>query len=358
MVSILLRQISLIVLVFLLHYALSACGLASPASPTPTVVALTATLPPTETPAPTLTLTPQAPLAVLLAPPDADVNRVAPLQSTLAELAQQAGLRFEVRPALSTTELEDVRVVVALPPEDELASLVAAAPETQFLALDIPDIKPAPNLTVIVTQPGGSDQVGFLAGYLAAAITDDWRVGILSEEGTITGKAASLGFRNGMTFFCGLCLPFYPPFPNTGYPIVVNLPASAGPQDWQAAIASLKTWQVETVFVHPAVAGDQLLADLAEAEINLIITGPPSEAWREHWVASLGAPDPLQVVPDLWAKILAGQGGEQISLALGFTGVNPDLLSPGRQHVADEMLADLLAGFIDTGVDSQTGESR
>jgi hypothetical protein len=43
---------------------------------------------------------------------------------------------------------------------------------------------------------------------------------------------------------------------------------------------------------------------------------------------------------------------------LGFTGTNPDLLSPGRQQLVETMLADLLAGFIDTGVDPQTGESR
>ena len=357
LVSMLLRRIPIISLAFLMLSALPACGMASPVSPTPTAAAPTATLPPSQTPAPTLTLTPQAPLAVLLASPDSDPALSAALQSLLPPLAEQAGLRFEVRLALSAAELEGVRVVVAIPPEGDLASLVAAAPQTQFLALNVPGAQPAPNLTVVESQSGRPDQLGFLAGYLAAAITDDWRVGVLSEGGTPGGKAASLGYRNGMTFFCGLCLPFYPPYPNTGYPILVDLPAGAGEQDWQAAIESLKSWQVETVFVYP-VSDDQLLAELAEAGINFIIAAPPSESWRDHWVASLGAPDLLQAVPDLWAKILVGQGGEQVSLPLGFTGVNPDLLSPGRQHLAEEMLADLLAGFIDTGVDPQTGESR
>jgi hypothetical protein len=75
-------------------------------------------------------------------------------------------------------------------------------------------------------------------------------------------------------------------------------------------------------------------------------------------VASLGSQDPLQSLPGLWAKLLVGEGGEEVSLPLGFTGANPDLLSPGRQHLVERMLADLLAGFTDTGVDPQTGESR
>lgn len=356
--SLLLRRYFLNLFILLAILVLPACGEASPADPTPTVVALTVTSPPTETVTPSPPATSEASKAVLLAPAGSNPGLSDALQSVLPRLAEQAGLGYQVVSSLSAGELENVRVVVAIPPEDNLNSLVAAAPQTQFLALDMPGAQPAPNLTTVDTRAGRSDQLGFLAGYLAVAITDDWRVGVLSEAGTTGGKSASLGFRNGMTFFCGLCLPFYPPYPNTGYPIVVDLPAGAGPQDWQAAVASLETWQVETVFVYPAVADDQLLADLAAADINIIIAGPPSDGWRDHWVASLGTSDILQVVPDLWAKILAGQSGEQVALPLGFTGINPDLLSPGRQHMVDEMLADLLAGYIDTGVDPQTGESR
>jgi hypothetical protein len=47
-----------------------------------------------------------------------------------------------------------------------------------------------------------------------------------------------------------------------------------------------------------------------------------------------------------------------VTLGLGFTSVNHDLFSPGRQRMAEDLLAELLAGFIDTGVDPQTGESR
>jgi hypothetical protein len=297
-------------------------------------------------------------MAILLAPPDSDQATTAALQTMLTGLAAQAGLRFQVRPSLGVGGVGNVRIVVAIPPDPGLAALASSRPGTQFLAVGIPGLQPASNLSILDSQADRLDQMGFLAGYLAAVITGDWRVGIVSEEDTPAGKAASLGFRNGVTYFCGLCLPVYPPFPNGGYPVQVDLPAGAGSENWQATITYLASWQVETVFVNPSVADDKLLANLANADINLIVAGPPAEAWREHWVASLGAQDPLEAVPDLWSKLLAGKGGEHTSLPLGFTGVNPDLFSPGRQHLVETMLADLLAGFIDTGVDPQTGESR
>jgi hypothetical protein len=47
-----------------------------------------------------------------------------------------------------------------------------------------------------------------------------------------------------------------------------------------------------------------------------------------------------------------------VTLSVGLGNVNPDLVSPGRQQLVEAMLADLRVGFIDTGVDPQTGESR
>jgi hypothetical protein len=279
----------------------------------------------------------------------------------LSGLAEQSGLRFEVRPSLAASETENVRIVVAIPPDLGLAALAAAAPSVQFLAVGIQGLQPGTNLSVIAASADRPDQMGFVAGYVAAAVSEDWRGGVVSEQDIPAGKAASLGFNNGMTYFCGLCQPVYPPFPNLGYPVQIDLPAGAGPDDWQAAIAFLKTWQVGTVFVYPSLADESFLAELAQAEINLIVAGPPAgsgSAWRARWVASLGAWEPLHAVPDAWAKLLAGEGGELVSLPLEFTGINPDLFTPGRQRVAETMLADLLAGYIDTGVDPATGESR
>ena len=252
--------------------------------------------------------------------------------------------------------MQQARLVIALPPEDNLSEQVAAYPETSFLAIGYSGLEPAANLTILDSQAPPPDQVGFLAGYTAAAITTDWRVAVLTAAGTQDGKAIRQGFTNGVFYFCGLCRPVYPPFPTSGYPITIEIPAGNNPADLDAAINMLKSWQVGTAFVDPGLADDKFLSDLGDAGINLILTGPPPPGARAHWVASLGSTDPLKVVQDLLPSLLKGENspsttaGTNPDSALGFTDSNPDLLSPGRKDRVEEMLKDLRAGFIDTGV--------
>jgi hypothetical protein len=287
----------------------------------------------------------------LLAPNGADPALVESLQAYLDEQAAQEGLRFQVRPELSAGEMADVSIVVALPPAGNLGELASASPHTRFLAVNIPDLAPTANLNVIKLGSQRPDQVGFLAGYTAAEITPDWRAGILTAAGSGEGEAMRQGFVNGVFYFCGLCRPVYPPFPNTGYPITLQIPAGGNTADQQAAINQLRSWQVGTVFVDPAIADDALLDQLTQAGINFILAGQPPQQNRASWVASLGFGDSLQAVAEAWSALLEGEIGASSGLPLGFTETNPDLLSPGKQRLAEEMLKDLQAGFIDTGVD-------
>jgi len=333
---------------------LSACN----AAPSPSNLPLTSTPFPTSTPTVVPSPTPEAPIAVLLVQPSTDATLAATAQTLISDLAAQAGLRFQVRQALDPEQLAQAQVVVVLPPDPGLAALAEAAPETQFLALDLEGVEASKNVSIIQYPDERLDQLGFLAGFTAAIITPDWRVGVISEAETPAGKAARLGFINGVRYFCGLCLAVYPPYPPNGYPLTFDLSPAAEAETWQAAITYFKAWQVNTVFVAPSIAQERLLAQLADEGFNLILGQPPAPQWREHWVASLGVGDLQPAIAALWPHLLAGQGGQQVVLPLGFTAVNPDLLSPGRQGAVEEMLADLLAGAIDSGVDPQTGESR
>jgi len=295
-------------------------------------------------------------MVVLLAPEAADPRLVAELQAELTTLAAQAGYRFQLRPTLSPVELDQVRLVVALPPYPGLVDLAAAGMGAQFLAINFTDLQATDNLSVVAGPQDRPDQVGFLAGYTAAAISEDYRTGVISESETVTGNASRLGFINGVTFFCGLCRPVYPPFPQTGYPITVELPVDAGPEDWAATVTYLSSWEVQTVFVQPSLADERFLATLAEGGIHYILADTVPAGRKDQWVASLGYKDPLDDVRVLLPNLLDGQNKQHVILPLSFIAVNPELLSPGRRSLAERMLADLLAGYIDTGVGPLTGE--
>ena len=335
---------------------LAACG-KSPASPTATQEPVA---PPTLTPEPlpsaTSTSIPLPALAVLLAGPGADTALAGVLQTTLNDTITAAGLHWQIRQQLSPAELGlAVSLVIALPPDPGLVALAAAAPQTQFLAVGIQGLEPTSNLSIVGALGPQPDQQGFIAGYIAAMLTPDWRVGAITLSDSAEGRAARSGFLNGAVFFCGLCMQSYPPYYD--YPRYVELPTGATSAEWQAAANHMIDYYVETVYVAPGAGDPAMLATLAAAGVNLIGSGTPAEAIRPNWVVSFST-DPLAQVQMLVPQLLQGLGRQNLPLPLDFTQVNPALLTPGKQNLAAQVLSDLLAGYIDTGVDLATGENQ
>jgi hypothetical protein len=341
---------------------LAACTNAAP-TPTPAP-----TRPPTATatPAPTATVTPTAtptalpPLIILLRPADAAAALADPLEAFLHDTAETAGMRWQVRPALTAKDVPaEAHLLVILPGAGVdvagVSAIAAAVPDARILCIGIPGLAAAANLTTVQLGSGRPDQLGFIAGFIAAMLTPDYRSGMVGLSDDAAAKAAYHGFLNGDTYYCGLCLQSYPPF--YSYPLYVEAAANADATTWWGNGEFLKDHQAETVFIYPGAGDEAMLRQLAEQGIRLIGTQPPSEELRPAWVASLRT-DPLPTILALIPQILAGQGGQEVTVPLQISDVNGELLSPGRLRYANEVLADLLAGFTDTGVDPLTGEIK
>jgi hypothetical protein len=322
--------------------------LAQEASPTALV-----TLPaePTETPTP---LPPSR--ALLLAPPGADLALADELEAGLRPALEQAGVSLERLPGLKAAGIQpDVRLVVVLPPDPGVAGLAAAAPQAQFLAVGIPGLQPAANLSLVGAEGRRPDQEGFIAGVVAAMITADWRVGVLSTSDSPEGKAYRQGFLNGAVYFCGLCNPNFGPI--VDYPVYAEAAAGASATDWQAAVQALVDSAVQTVYVSPLVTDPAAWEALAAAEMALISGVPLPEGLAERGVVQVSS-NPLPAVLELLPRLLAGEGGFSEALPLRLVGANEERFGSGRQQRAQETLADLLAGYIDPGVDLLTGDSK
>lgn len=323
--------------------------------------AQTATPASTNTPSPTATLvatstpTPPPSTALFIIPPQADQPLASEIKPTLEQLAKGSGMRFSVQSGLDARDLTpEVKVVVLLPPFDSLESLASAAMTTQFIALGFAGLQPAANLSVI----GGSDrpdQIGFMAGVIAAMLTEDWRVGIISLSDTPAGNAARLGFQSGVVYFCGLCRPYYPP--SVAYPIIAQLPSNASQTEGQAAAQTMIGQSVKTVYVYPGAGDEAMLATLTQAGIHLIGGTSPTNSSQAAWIASLKM-DILPALQTAWPQVLSGKGGLQIPANLIITDVNPALFSQGRQDLAKKIMSDLTSGAIDTKVDPLTGNSH
>lgn len=326
----------------------------TPAAPTGT---LSAPIPPTETaPLPTATPTPEPLRVLLLRSPESDPGMAALVEGALDTLAPPSGVRWESRESLAAHELtENVPLVIVLPPDPGVAALAAGAPETTFLTIGVPGVEPGPNLTVVGSQGFRPDQQAFLAGYLAAIITSDWRVGVITAADTPAGAAAREGFINGVVYFCGLCRPISPPF--QPYPLAVTVAAGTGEAGWRTAAEQLVAQAVETVYVAPALSAPGLIGTLDAAGLRVIAGTPRAEGEGDDRVATV-RPAPEQALESLWPELLVGEGDRSLPMPLTITDVGPGGPSLGRLGLAEALIPDLIGGLVDTGVDPLTGERR
>ncbi|RCK74740.1 MAG: hypothetical protein ANABAC_1457 [Anaerolineae bacterium] len=331
---------------------LTACTGSVDSTPTAANPLSTATF----TPEPTLTPTPFPPAIVLIAPQAEGTPWFNETNSVLAEIARQENLLFEIKPSITVEEIQSrpIPLVVILPDGIDPAALAESAPQTQFLAVGHASLSPQTNLSVITAQPYRPDWEGFVAGFIAAAVTEDWRVAVVSDSDTTEGKAAQNAFRNGVRYFCGLCQPLYPPFPVPTYPLYGQLSSTSASSDVDSLIAYFQTWSVKTVFFHQPAP--EWLTAFGQAGFNLISDQPPPPTLGERWIVSIQSIDLASELRSLIPALLEGKGGQDVNLSLTLTHINEELFSPGRQAFTEQMISELVSGYIDSGVDPTSGE--
>ena len=309
--------------------------------------------PPTATPNPTASPTALMPLAILVIPADMAQKDKDNSQTLIYNLTQANGMRFQVLNTLSADDLAlagpALKVVIAFPPDPGLAALTAAAPDVQFLAVGIPDLESAPNLSSLGANGFPLDQQAFLAGYIAGMVAPEWKVGILSQKDNPDGDAAVTAFTNGFVFFCGSCRDPLFPQPSGIYPVVVRIPTDAKPAEYTAYADLLVQNVVKVAYVYPEVATSDLLGYMSQKNLLLVGQSLPSEAVRPNWIASI-QPDEITAIKNIFPDLIAGKGGQVVPTPLILADVNPDLLGAGKLRLAQEVLDGLQNGTIATGV--------
>lgn len=327
----------LVFLFIVISVILGACGSSEPAS-TPTSI-------PTDAPTalPELTATPTIPLAILLLPADMDAETSNLYQKTVYDLAQASGVRFQVLNSLSPEELEPgLQVVVALPPDPGIAALASAAPDVQFLAINIPGLTAGGNISVLGSN-SQSDVAAFLAGYTAALITDDYRIGMIMPKGNNDAIRSFNAYTSGMTFYCGFCRPFY--YLPWSFPQYIEIPAEEEKARYNAyADVLILQYKVRTIFVHPDVYTQDLVNYIGTTGTSMIGTISPEQR-PAGWVMTI-QPDTIKAIQTAWPNLVAGQGGLTVQSPLGLDDIDPSLLSPGRERLVRKTLEDLQAGYI------------
>ena len=333
-------RLRFIILFSVVAVTLSACGAGG--------ADVTATPIPTETPLvpPTETAAPATPLAILVLPADLDPDTSNLYQKTVYDLAQAAGMRFQVRNSLTAADLEPgLQVVVAFPPDPGIAALAAAAPQVQFLAINIPEVTAGGNISVLGNN-SQTDIAAFLAGYTAALITDDYRIGMMMPKDNPDALRALNAYATGMKFSCGTCRPVL--FYAWTYPQYIEIPAEEDPANFDAyADILILQYKVGTIFLHSDIATTDLETYIGTTGVYMIGTVSP-EQLPAGWVMTI-QPDVIKAIQNAWSGLVSGQGGVTVQSPLGLADIDETILTPGKQRLVEQTLNDLQAGLISTG---------
>lgn len=315
---------------------LSACGAETPTAEPSPVPSATAAVP-------TLTPTPTIPLAILVLPADLEPETSNLYQKTVYDLTQASGMRFQVRNQLATADLEPgLKIVIVLFNDPGLAALASAAPEVQFLAIGIPGVTAGGNVSVL-GDTSQVDVVGFLAGYTAAMLTDDYRIGMLMPKDNNDAIRMFNSYANGMRYYCGLCRPYF--FLPWSFPQYLEIPADEDPNNYDAyADVLILQRKAGTLLIHPAIQTQDLVDYIGTTGVYMIGTTTPQQR-PAGWVMTI-QPDTVKAIQNAWSQLLNGQGGVTVQAPLGLSDVDPSLLSPGKLRLVQQTLDDLQAGLI------------
>ena len=303
---------------------------------------------PTAIPQPEATLppTPEIPLALLVVPADLDQELSNTYQTLVYNLAQSAGMRFQVRNTLTPDDLESaLRVVIALPPDPGLTELAPMAPQAQFLSVNIPNMVAGGNLSVLANTER-PDISAFMAGYIGATITVDYHTGLMIPKDDPVGQLMLAAFRKGQEYACGLCQPWAGPF--NDYPLFVEIPEDAPLSEYNAYADYLINHTVETMYVSPQLANEDLMTYLYSNGI-LVISDLPPQKITGNLVATI-QPDVIRAIESAWPQLIAGVGGTNITSPLILENINSEHLDLGKAQDAQDILSQLQAGYILTGV--------
>lgn len=292
-----------LLLLIIAHIFMTACGSGADISePQPSEFTLT----------PELTPTTEADRVVLVLPPDSDQAIASQAEALLKELSANSGLELEVRQKLESSDItQAMKVVVFLDLPENLGSLAASHSSTQFVAVTDEDWNPSANAAIIRMR---ESDVAFIAGYIAAMLAPNYRVGaLLSAEKTAFNEA----FANGVYYYCGICASQL--YPLHTYPVTAVQPAGSPPSAWQTAFDQINANKVNVLYVANEAVSAELCAYLSTHDIALIGSQPPLEECRPRWSATIFL-DGISPLSDIWPEILAGNaGGRAINAAISIS---------------------------------------
>ena len=144
-----------------------------------------------------------------------------------------------------------------------------------------------------------------------------------------------------------MCQPFY--YVPYSFPQYLEIPSAETKANYGGyANILISKYGVDTIYLYPDIQIKELTDSLAASGKQVIGTTLPNPR-PSGWVMTI-RPDETKAIQQGWPNLVAGKGGQSVPSPLGLEDVNPNFLSPGKERLVQQVLDELQAGRIFTGV--------
>lgn len=280
---------------------------------------------------------------ILVAPQDVDETLLNTILVLLPVLEQNYGRKFDIYNTINQRDLINSELVIAIAPADVI-QISQSAPNVKILALGYLDLQPTNNISIVAIDEQTIRNTAFLAGYLSALITTDYRVGVLTLSDTEEGRIVAESFYVGAQYFCGLCSSKFTPI--EFYPKRTQISDISDEEKWKSAVEALIDEGVQSVYLSKEVYSADLIDYLMDVGINIVSASvPPKGANTDRWIATL-EPDYNLAILNYMDNFTSISSGITIIPEIILTNYSSGLISEGRKTLFEETHINLQAGFI------------
>lgn len=196
------------------------------------------------------------------------------------------------------------------------------------------------NFTFI--QASKAEQL-FISAYLAALVTEDWRVGGLLPEQDSNNTPASTIFKNGVVYLCGRCTPVYGPIVN--FPVTATLSSPEDTERTMQALGEISTNRLNSVYIPGDYLYNDLVILLRQNEVTIFSDFVP-QSGMEDWVDYSINNNLIDLLIGILNNPVFGDSSQN-SLKVNYEiNAYSDEIPAGRQTFLLEMIEKVQSGLI------------
>ncbi|MBT3240785.1 MAG: hypothetical protein HON98_06235 [Chloroflexi bacterium] len=291
---------------------------------------------PTNTPIPD-----QTPVILFYSDPDSEESLKGIIDTTLQNISDQNSMVLEFRTDINNLNLpENLFALVILSEMENLTGLDEISSDIKVIRIGSTggNIDNAQQVHIGINENGLAIE-GFIAGYIAAMQTEEWRIGMI---GLTSNNTNQVGFINGVKYFCGLCSPIFPPY--EAYPLYTQVNDGSEFVELKIAADLLLQKAVNTIYLAPGVNNPELKNYLSQMGIKMIGNGEADDVGDGYWIATVRwdwNPVIEEVLPKAILGDFSGNGAPDILVG------NVNDISPSRLVLVSELIEYLTEGIVD-----------